>query len=309
MVLSPDLYPMSQGSNGDCSSSSSNAGGSGRTEQRRVCHINAEQKRRCNIKNGFDTLKSILPSINQNVNVKISKASMLQKAASYISALSAEQKQQADEQALLKQQIEGLKQTISAYQSQLPASGGPVGCPSSNQAREMLQDHIRRRTLENWKFWIFSLLIEPLFESYHNSVSTTSLEDSCKTIFTWLDRCCGLMSLRKDVLDSLTFLSTKTNVLNTPQTLPTEAVDAVRYQQQQALSTNSATSTTSLTQLSLSSPPSSGRQPILQPPQQSNSVLSHLQQQQLSQLQQQQQQHNQQPTSPPAPHQVLRAGW
>ena len=30
-------------------------------EHRRVCHINAEQKRRCNIKNGFDTLQSLLP--------------------------------------------------------------------------------------------------------------------------------------------------------------------------------------------------------------------------------------------------------
>lgn len=203
--------------------------GGGRNEQRRVCHINAEQKRRCNIKNGFDTLRSILPSINQNVNVKISKASMLQKAAVYISTLTAEQKQQAEEQAMLRQQIENLKQAIRAYQCQLPASGGAVGCQGSSQSREMLQDYVRRRTLENWKFWIFSLLIEPLFETYYSSVSTTSLEDACKTIFTWLDRSCGLNSLRKDALESLTFLSTSTNILNTPQTLPTEAVDAVRY--------------------------------------------------------------------------------
>nr|WIE96210.1 basic helix-loop-helix transcription factor [Loropetalum chinense var. rubrum] len=219
MSMGPELYPLS----------ASSGSGSCRNEQRRVCHINAEQKRRCNIKNGFDTLKSILPSINHNVNLKLSKASMLQKAALYINSLSAEQKQQADEQAMLKQQIENLKQTISAYQCQLPASGGPVGCQGSSQAREMLQDYVRRRTLENWKFWIFSLLIEPLFETYYNSVSTTSLEDSCKTIFTWLDRSCGLVSLRKDVLESLTFLSTSTNILNTPQTLPTEAVDAVKY--------------------------------------------------------------------------------
>ena len=212
-----------------CSMSEGSYSGSGRNEQRRVCHINAEQKRRCNIKNGFDTLRSILPSINQNVNVKISKASMLQKAAIHISALSAEQKQQADEQAMLKQQIENLKQTIRAYQCQLPAAGGAVGCPGSSQAREMLQDYIKRRTFENWKFWIFSLLIEPLFETYYSSVSTNSLEDACKTIFTWLDRSCGLISLRKDALESLTFLSTSTNILNTPQTLPTEAVDAVRY--------------------------------------------------------------------------------
>ena len=261
--------------------------GGGRSEQRRVCHINAEQKRRCNIKNGFDTLKSILPSINQNVNVKISKASMLQKAAVYISSLSAEQRQQADEQALLRQQIEGLKQTISAYQCQLPASGGPVGCPGSSQAREMLQDYVRRRTLDNWKFWIFSLLIEPMFDTYYNSVSTNSLEDSCKTICSWLDRNCGLVALRKDVLESLTFLSTSTNILNTPQTLPTEAVDAVRYQ-----------SASTGTQLSASRQSSGGGAQQLPP----NQLPSHQQQQQQQQQQPQQppssqQQQQQQPTS------------
>ena len=128
---------------------------------------------------------------------------------------------------------------IQSYQCQLPESGGPIGRPGSSQAREMLQDYIRRRTLDNWKFWIFSLLIEPLFESYYSAVSTNSLEEACKTIFTWLDRSCGLVSLRKDALESLTFLSTSTNILNTPQTLPTESVDAVRYQ-------SSATTTSSI---------------------------------------------------------------
>lgn len=81
-------------------------------EHRRVCHINAEQKRRCNIKNGFDTLRGLLPSISQNANTKISKAAMLQKAAEYIRALKIERQKQTEEYDMLKQQIESLNQTI-----------------------------------------------------------------------------------------------------------------------------------------------------------------------------------------------------
>lgn len=206
----------------------------GRNEQRRVCHINAEQKRRCNIKNGFDTLKSILPSVSPNTNVKVSKASMLQKAAIYISSLTAEQKQQLDEQALLRQQVDSLKQAILAQQAQLPSASGviitqTVSNASTIRAREMLQSYIRKRTYENWKFWIFSLLIEPLYESYYRTVNASSLEEAFKTIYGWLDQSVGLNSLRKDAIESLTALSTNTNVLTSPQTLPTEAVEAVRY--------------------------------------------------------------------------------
>jgi len=81
-------------------------------EHRRVCHINAEQKRRCNIKNGFDTLRSLLPSVSQNTNTKISKAAMLQKAADYIRAIKNDRQQQQEECDMLKQQVESLNQTI-----------------------------------------------------------------------------------------------------------------------------------------------------------------------------------------------------
>ncbi|KAG8242786.1 hypothetical protein J6590_059302 [Homalodisca vitripennis] len=40
-------------------------------EHRRVSHINAEQKRRCNIKNGFDMLHSLIPQLSQNPNAKV----------------------------------------------------------------------------------------------------------------------------------------------------------------------------------------------------------------------------------------------
>lgn len=39
---------------------------------RRVGHIHAEQKRRYNIKNGFDMLHSLIPQLQQNPNAKVS---------------------------------------------------------------------------------------------------------------------------------------------------------------------------------------------------------------------------------------------
>lgn len=81
-------------------------------EHRRVCHINAEQKRRCNIKNGFDTLNVLIPQINQNPNTKMSKAAMLQKGADYILQLRSERARLYDERQNLQQQVESLNVAI-----------------------------------------------------------------------------------------------------------------------------------------------------------------------------------------------------
>lgn len=73
-----------------------------RDSQRRVGHIHAEQKRRYNIKNGFDMLHSLIPQLQQNANAKLSKAAMLQKGADYIKVL-------RTERASIDDKIENLK--------------------------------------------------------------------------------------------------------------------------------------------------------------------------------------------------------
>ena len=81
-------------------------------EQRRVGHIHAEQKRRYNIKNGFDMLHSLIPQLNQNPNTKMSKAAMLQKGAEYIRVLRSERNQLKDEMDKLRSQIDSLNADI-----------------------------------------------------------------------------------------------------------------------------------------------------------------------------------------------------
>ncbi|XP_076058400.1 MLX interacting protein mondo isoform X2 [Oratosquilla oratoria] len=191
-------------------------------EHRRVCHINAEQKRRCSIKSNFDILHSLIPSVSQNPNAKISKAAMLQKGAEYIHQLKQERQQLTEQADKLKSQIEYLGHEISNAQALLPATGVPMSQSRHSKLREMFDAYVRDRTLTNWKFWIFSLIIESLLESYTTSVSTSNVEDLCRTCFAWLDQHCSLNILRPVVSTSMRKLSTTTNVLSDPKGLPEE---------------------------------------------------------------------------------------
>jgi len=202
------------------------------SQDRRTCHINAEQKRRCNIKNGFDMLHSLIPQLNQNPNAKLSKAAMLQKGADYIRQLRAERSQLRDEMDSLRQQIECLNTAISNCQAMLPATGAPVSRQRASKMREMFDEYVRIRTLENWKFWILSILLEPLLASYNAAVSTASLEDLYRSTLLWVEQHCSLADLRPAVLSSLRYLCTKTDILTDPSRLPDEARQAVSKHQQ-----------------------------------------------------------------------------
>lgn len=139
-------------------------------EHRRVSHINAEQKRRCNIKNGFDMLQSLLPA-NAAIGVgsssgcnisghgkssEVSKAAMLHRGAEYIKQLRQERQQQLEEMEQLKVNIESLNSAIGGCQAQLPANGVPVARQKGQKMREMFDQWVRTRTMQNWKFWIVS---------------------------------------------------------------------------------------------------------------------------------------------------------
>ncbi|KAL0120328.1 hypothetical protein PUN28_008168 [Cardiocondyla obscurior] len=196
-------------------------------EQRRVGHIHAEQKRRYNIKNGFDMLHSLIPQLSQNSNAKLSKAAMLQKGADYIRQLKAERHQLKEEMDSLRQQIECLNTSISNCQSMLPATGAPVSRHRTSKMKEMFDEYVRVRTRQNWKFWIFSILLEPLLLSFNASVSTASIDDLYKSTLLWVEQHCSLVDLRPAVLNSLRSLCTATDILTDPTRLPEEALAAV----------------------------------------------------------------------------------
>ncbi|XP_076269184.1 MLX interacting protein mondo isoform X2 [Rhynchophorus ferrugineus] len=201
------------------------------SRDRRAGHIHAEQKRRCNIKNGFDMIHSLIPHLNQNPNAKLSKAAMLQKGAEYIRQLRSERNQLREEMESLRQQIEALNTSISNCQSMLPATGAPVSRRRDNKMQEMFDEYVSNRTMDNWKFWIFSLICRPLLNSFNTFVSTSSLDDLYTSTMMWAEQHCTLGDLRPIVLNSLRYLCTKTEILSEPEKLPDEARQLVLHKE------------------------------------------------------------------------------
>ncbi|XP_073169356.1 MLX-interacting protein isoform X2 [Lepidochelys kempii] len=192
-------------------------------KNRRMKHISAEQKRRFNIKIGFSTLNSLVSANSKS----ISHAITLQKTVEYIAKLQQERMQSQEETRRLREEIEELNTAIISCQQQLPATGVPITRQRFDHMRSMFDEYMRNRTLQNWKFWIFSIIIKPLFESFNGMVSTTSLEDLNQTAMAWLDQHCSLPVLRPMVLNTLRHLSITTSILSDPSRLPEQATEAV----------------------------------------------------------------------------------
>uniref|UniRef100_A0A8C9N5S2 MLX interacting protein n=1 Tax=Serinus canaria TaxID=9135 RepID=A0A8C9N5S2_SERCA len=191
-------------------------------KNRRMRHL-SEQKRRSNIKIGFSALNSLVSANSKS----ISHAITLQKTVEYIAKLQQERSQMQEETRRLREEIEELNATILSCQQQLPATGVPVTRQRFDNMRKMFDEYVRSRTLQNWKFWIFSIIIKPLFESFNGMVSTASFKDLNETALAWLDQHCSLPVLRPMVLNTLRQLSRSTSILSDPLRLPEQAREAV----------------------------------------------------------------------------------
>ncbi|KAJ3589754.1 hypothetical protein NHX12_010597, partial [Muraenolepis orangiensis] len=197
------------------------------TETRRITHISAEQKRRFNIKMGFDTLHNLVTTLSSQPSIKISKATTLHKTAEYISKMQHERSQLHEETQRLREELQMLNSAINVCQQQLPTTGVPITRQRFDHMRQKFREYVQTQTLQNWKFWIFSIIVEPLFESYNGMVSTANMDDLVRTTLSWLEQHCSLPSLRPMVLSSLRLLSTSTSILSDPARLPEQATLAV----------------------------------------------------------------------------------
>uniref|UniRef100_UPI00358F3232 MLX-interacting protein-like isoform X4 n=1 Tax=Myxine glutinosa TaxID=7769 RepID=UPI00358F3232 len=202
-------------------------------ESGRMVPVTAEQKRRLNIHKGFSTLQNLVPVLHAHPNMKVSKATMLSKAAEYISKLQAERQAQAEEAARLRQQAAAFNLEISQCQAALPAGGVPLaGRRRASRMRQLLDDYVRSRTQQTWQFWLFSVLLCPLFDSFVEAFSGVRPHEITSVAFTWLETRCSLPCLRPMVMNSLRVLSTSTSILSEPELLSEQAlraVDTVRH--------------------------------------------------------------------------------
>ncbi|NWY13647.1 MLXIP protein, partial [Aphelocoma coerulescens] len=214
--------PSPQSPQNSCSGKSATDPTMAAFKNRRMRHL-SEQKRRFNIKIGFSALNSLVSANSKS----ISHAITLQKTVEYIAKLQQERTQMQEETRRLREEIEELNATILSCQQQLPATGVPVTRQRFDHMKSLFDEYVRSRTLQNWKFWIFSIIIKPLFESFNGMVSTTSFKDLNETALAWLDQHCSLPILRPMVLNTLRHLSRTTSILTDPSQLPEQAREAV----------------------------------------------------------------------------------
>jgi len=186
----------------------------------------AEKKRKGSIKNGFDLLRSLVPSLSLLPTVKISKAAQLSKAAEYMIELKDENDAIQTEVETLHRSIAILHQDIKTLHKQLP-SRGSAGLPLSDEPsplQSMFSSHVEQCTRLNWKYWVFSRIINQILESYDRTVSSSSLTDLARTCSSWLDQHVTLVQLRPLVTQALKDLSVDTVVLTEPHKMPLEAL-------------------------------------------------------------------------------------
>ncbi|KAG8125387.1 hypothetical protein E2320_020582 [Naja naja] len=193
----------------------------------RSSFTSADCARRMIISSGFNTLASLVLSGSDQTSTKLSKALLLQKSVAYVGRLQQERRQNQEMAERLRGEIEELSTAIDKFQRQLPPNGAPVLPPQSNQASELYEEYVRQRTLEDWRFWIFSVIIKPLFESYTTTVNTGNIKDFCQSVMNWLEQHCTLPILRPAISSSLLQLSKITSILTQPSHLPGQALRAV----------------------------------------------------------------------------------
>jgi MAX-like protein X len=199
-------------------------------ETKRQSHITAEQRRRGTIKQGFDQLQTIVVDPSSYPSGKVSKATVLEKTVEFIERAHHERDQREKQVQALRREQEELNAAITKCQENLPASGVPVTRQRFVENRRRFQEYIQRRTLQNYKFWIYSLILKQLFESYNSTVSTGNHDELCRTVLAWFEQNCSLHALRPVVMNSLKELSSKTSILSDPSQVPHQLVQYAKQQ-------------------------------------------------------------------------------
>ncbi|XP_069485051.1 MLX-interacting protein-like [Ambystoma mexicanum] len=200
---------------------------------RRAGPPSLDRARRMHITYGLEALANLVHPENSHPGVKMSKAVLLQKSVTFITRLQQERRRMQEDAQRLRDEIEELNAAISEYQQQLPASGAPAIVNHTDQMNQLYENYVQRRTLENWKFWLFSIIFKPLFKTYQEAVSTKSHEEFNRSILTWLKQHCALPVLRPAISSSLLQIIKVTSILTNPGRLPEQARQAVTKNSQE----------------------------------------------------------------------------
>eukprot|EP01134_Creolimax_fragrantissima_P000034 CFRG0034T1 len=177
-------------------------------EARRSAHIFAEQKRRNNIKVGFEELQQIIPSCQVTPNGKFSKANILQKAIDYVGYLIRQKTGLLDELDKLRKEVQQLRLIIDEYNKLGKPNEIEQRAKMFTEAVEGYQDIPDMYTKDNIKFFVFCHVVDKLFEAFNAKVSLESSEAFSKTLLEWFEQYCAPDALRETFMVSLQSMGT-----------------------------------------------------------------------------------------------------
>ncbi|XP_056014702.1 MLX-interacting protein-like isoform X2 [Ostrea edulis] len=190
---------------------------------KRDSHIKAEYRRRDKIQKGFESLRSLVPSL-EDVSEKESKAVMLFKTAEYCRQLKGECRGLTDEAAALRQEIQSLGTQIHDLQTELPVTGvDTVEEPPSTDIDKLYEEYVATQTRKNWKFYLFSFMMRPLFESFKVMITSTTSDEFSQSVNNWVKEKLSLPKLRIEFFNCLRKISKETKIMDEPELLSAEA--------------------------------------------------------------------------------------
>lgn len=138
-------------------------------------------------------------------------------------------------------EIDELNKQIEDFQNKLPENGAallPKVMISRNLA-DRFHDHVVNRTLDDWRYWVFTNIMGHFVHSFDQEVSSTSHEELTDTGLNWIGNNMSLQQLRKDAYRKLAKLCAKTSIVDDPAKLPEEAVGFVTKRERLQASTAS----------------------------------------------------------------------
>ncbi|CAB4064199.1 MLX [Lepeophtheirus salmonis] len=177
-------------------------------------HSSTENRRRDSIKQGLDELQRVLPTSWITRRGKDNQA-FNNKTTDHICSL--------------KEEIEKLNREIEHFQSELP-DNGVVLVPkvlASRSLADRFHDHVVEKTIEDWRYWVFTNIMGHFVHSFDREVDASSIDILRKKSSMWISKNMSLHQLRKDAYRKLAKLCAKTSIVDDPSKLPEEALGFV----------------------------------------------------------------------------------
>lgn len=179
------------------------------------------------VKQMLEQLQKFIPHIGNPEEEKVSHAGLLVEGSDYIRSLMSEHNANKDNVEALKLKIEELNAEIEAFQAQLPEHGTPsihrIISSRGKSIPDMFADHVRQRTQEDWRYWVFTSIMGHFVHSFAQEVSNISPEEMERDALQWVQERMSLQQLRKDAFRKLAKLCSKTSIMEDPSRLPAEA--------------------------------------------------------------------------------------